>query len=171
MKFDSRKFNFNFFLSDKVKVNDLDQAARQYGGATHNKDTGEMYSNVPGSEFIDIKDGPELNTLSVYIPDTMSINEAISKEVHKEIVYEIVHRIYKQYGFKGITPYFEKGLGSWYSEELQEVVYDNLIIASVHLEHVTQADIKFFISLARFIKRKMKQEAVTVVINTAMGLI
>lgn len=171
MKIDSKKFKFQFFLSDKIKVNDLDHAAKQYGGATHNIDTGEMFSNVPGSEFIDIKDGPELNTLSVYIPDTMSINEAISKEAHKEIVYEIVHRIYKQYGNRGITPYFEKGLGTWYSDELQQVVYDNIIIASVHLERVTQADIKFFISLARFIKKQMKQEAVTVAINTAMGLI
>ena len=170
MKIDSSKFNFKFFLSDKIPVNNLDQAAKKHGGATHNMDDNEMFSNVPGSEFIDIKEG-ELNTLSVYIPDTMSINEAISKEQHQEIVYEIVHKIYKQYGSKGITPYYEKGLGSWYSEELHQVVYDNIIIASVHLERVTQADIKFFISLAKFIKRHMRQEAVTVAINTAMGLI
>jgi glutamate synthase domain-containing protein 2 len=170
MKIDSKKFNFSFFLSDKIKVTDLDQAARQYGGATHNIDNNEMFSNIPGSEFIDIKQG-ELNTLSVYIPDTMSINQSISKEQHQEVLYEIVHKIYKQYSSKGITPYYEKGLGSWYSEELQQVVYDNIIIASVHLERVTQADIKFFCSLARYIKKAMKQEAVTVAINTAMGLI
>jgi hypothetical protein len=170
MKIDSKKFNFSFFLSDKIKVDNLDQAARQHGGATHNIDENEMFSNIPGSEFIDIKEG-ELNTLSVYIPDTMSINEAISKEMHQEIVYQIVHKIYDRYGSKGITPMYEKGLGSWYSDELQQVVYDNIIIASVHLESVTQADIKFFCSLARFIKKAMKQEAVTVAINTAMGLI
>jgi hypothetical protein len=170
MKIDSSKFNFKFFLSDKIKVTDLDSAARQHGGATHNIDDNEMFSNVPGSEFIDIKKG-ELNTLSVYIPDTMSINRAINKEAHQEIVYQIVHKIYDKYGSKGITPYYEKGLGSWYSEELQKVVYDNIIIASVHLESVTQADIKFFCSLARYIKRAMKQEAVTVTINTALGLI
>jgi hypothetical protein len=170
MKIDSKKFNFNFFLSDKIKVNDLDQAARQHGGATHNMDENEMFSNVPGSEFININEG-ETNTLSVYIPNTVNINEAINSERHQEIVYEIVHRMYKKYGSQGITSSFEKGLGSWYSEELQQVVYDNIIIASVHLEHVTQADIKFFCSLARFIKKAMKQEAVTVAINTAMGLI
>jgi hypothetical protein len=170
MIIDNKKFNFSFFLSDKIKVNDLDSAARQHGGATHNIDNNEMFSNVPGSEFINIKEG-ELNTLSVYIPDTMSINEVISKEKHQEIVYQIVHKVYDKYGSMGITPYYEKGLGSWYSEELQQVVYDNIIIASVHLEQVTQSDIKFFISLARFIKKQMKQEAVTVVINTALGLI
>jgi hypothetical protein len=170
MKIDSSKFNFKFFLSDKIKVNDLDSAARQHGGATHNMDENEMFSNVSGSEFIDIKEG-ELNTLSVYIPDTMSINEAISKEAHQEVVYQIVYKIYDKYGSMGITPYYEKGLGSWYSEELEKVVYDNIIIASVHLESVTQSDIKFFISLAKYIKRQMKQEAVTVIINTALGLI
>jgi len=170
MKIDSKKFSFSFFLSDKIKVNDLDQAARQHGGATHNIDDNEMFSNVPGSEFIDIKEG-ELNTLAVYIPDTTSINKAISKEKHQEIVYQIVHKIYDKYGSKGITPYYEKGLGSWYSEELQQVVYDNIIIASVHLEEVKPTDIRFFIGLARFIKKQMKQEAVTVVINTALGLI
>jgi hypothetical protein len=170
VKIDSKKFNFSFFLSDRIKVNNLDEAARQHGGATQNIDNDEKFSNIPGSEFIDIKKG-ELNTLSVYIPDTMSVNQAISKEKHQAIVYQIVHRIYDKYGSKGITPYYEKGLGSWYSEELQQVVHENIIIASVHLEHVTQADIKFFISLAKFIKKQMKQEAVTVAINTAMGLI
>jgi hypothetical protein len=167
MKIDSSKFKFQFFLSGKIKVNDLEQAARQYGGATHNIDDNEMFSNVPRSEFID----SGLNTLSVYIPNTISINEAISEDKHREIVYEIVHRMYKKYGSQGITSSFEKGLGTWYSEDLQQVVYDNIIIVSVHLENVTQADIKFFCSLARFIKRQMKQEAVTVAINTAMGLI
>ncbi len=99
----------------------------------------------------------------------MNVDQAISKEQHQEMLYEIVHRIYKRYG--AITPAFERGLGSWYSEELQKVVYDNIIIASIELEDVTQADIKFFISLAKFIKKEMKQEAVTIGINTAIAMI
>jgi hypothetical protein len=170
MKFDSRKFGFKFFLSNKTKIDSMEEAAKHYGGATHNIDTGEMFSNIPGSEFIEIIVG-ELNTLSVYIPDTISINQAINPEEHKAVVYEVVHRVYKQYGSKGLTPMYEKGLGSWYSEELQQVVYDNIIIASDHLEEVTKADIKFFISLAKLIKRKMNQEAVTITINTAMAMI
>jgi transcription termination factor NusB len=168
MKFDSTKFNFKFFLSNKIKINNLDEAAKLHGGATKNIDTGEMFSNVPGHEFIEIKSG-SLNTLSVYIPDTMNIDQNMSKEKHQEMLYEIVHRIYKKYG--AITPTFEKGLGSWYSDELQKVVYDNIIIASIELEDVKQTDIKFFISLARFIKKEMKQEAVTIGINTAIAMI
>ncbi|WP_024834177.1 hypothetical protein [Ruminiclostridium josui] len=168
MKISSSKFNFKFFLSGKVKVTSLDEAAKQYGGATKNVDTGEIFSNVPGGEFIEIQQ-KGINILSVYIPDTMNVDQAISKEQHQEMLYEIVHRIYKRYG--AITPAFERGLGSWYSEELQKVVYDNIIIASIELEDVTQADIKFFISLAKFIKKEMKQEAVTIGINTAIAMI
>lgn len=170
MKIDSRKFDFSFFLSNRTKVDDLDQAAKQYGGATRNIDTGETFSNIPGSEFIDVEKG-EVNTLSVYIPDTINTNEEINKELHQEILYEIVHKIFDKYGSRGYTPTYEKGLGSWYSEELQKVVYDNIIIASVDLERVETSDIKFFISLAKFIKRKMKQEGVTITINTAMAIV
>lgn len=170
MKIDSKKFNFNFFLSDRTKVTDLDQAAKRYGGATKNIDTGEIFSNVPGSEFISIEKG-SINTLSVYIPDTMNVNEEINKEKHQEILYEVVHQIYDRYGSKGLTPTYERGLGSWYSEELQQVVYDNIIIASVDLLEVDTSDIKFFISLAKLIKRQMKQEGVTITINTAMAIV
>jgi len=38
-KIDSKKFNFSFFLSNKVKVNNLEEAAKQHGGATLNFDT------------------------------------------------------------------------------------------------------------------------------------
>lgn len=169
-KIDSKKFNFNFFLSERTKVNDLDQAARKHGGATKNIDTDEIFSNIPGSEFISIKKG-SMNTLSVYIPDTISVNEKINKEQHQEVVYEIVHRIYDKYKALGVTPVYEKGLGSWYSEDLQQVVYDNIIIASVDLDDVTQADIKFFIGLAKFIKKQMRQEGVTITINTAMAIV
>ncbi len=170
MIIDSKRFDFKFFLSNKNEVSDLEKAAREYGGATKNIDTGETFSNVPGSEFISIKE-EELNILSVYIPDTMNVDQAISKEQHKAILYEIVHRLYKQYGSRRYTPIYEKGLGSWYSEELQKVVYDNIIIASVELPEVKPKDIEFFIKLARFIKRRMKQEAVTVTINDSMGLV
>lgn len=168
MKFDSKKFGFKFFLSDRVKINNLEQAAREHGGATHNLEENEMFSNVPGSEFISIQNG-NTNTFSVYIPDTTNINEKASKEELKNLLQEVMHRIYDKYGM--ISPAFERGLGSWYSEELMKVVYDNIVIATVQLDFVTIADIRFFISLAKFIKKQMKQEAVTLAINTAMALI
>jgi hypothetical protein len=99
------------------------------------------------------------------------ISTTISKEQHKQILYEVANRLYIQYSSIGHTPIYEKGLGSWYSEELQMVVYDNIIIASLELSEVKTKDIQFFIKLARFIKRQMKQEAVTVTINDSMGLV
>ena len=74
MKINSKLFNFDFFLSNKVKVADLNEAAKQNGGATLNMETGELYSNVEGNEFIQLKKDRELNTLSLFIPDTYNIN-------------------------------------------------------------------------------------------------
>jgi hypothetical protein len=167
MKINSRSFNFNFFLSEKTKVNSLDEAAKIYGGATKNIETGEIFSNVPGSEFIEIKTG-ELNTLSVYIPDTINVNETIELNQHQEIVQKIITDIYHKYGS---VPTYENGLGSWFSDELNHVVYDNIIIASIELENIKKSDINFFIGLAQFIKQQMKQEGVTIAINTAMAIV
>ncbi len=168
MKIDSRKFNFSFFLSNKVKVNNLEEAAKKNGGATLNFETGELYSNIPGNEFIELKKDRELNTISLFIPDTYNINESAGKEKLKKIVSTVIQKVYKRYES---VPTMEKGLGSWYSEELQQVVYDNLIIASVHIEDVSEEDIKFFIKLAGFIKKEMRQEAVSITINEALALI
>lgn len=106
--------------------------------------------------------------IHLFIPDTYNINEVAGKEKLKKVISTVIQKIYKKYE---MVPTLEKGLGSWYSEELQQVVYDNLIIASVHLEDVSEDDIKFFIKLARFIKKEMRQEAVSITINEALALI
>ena len=168
MKLNSNKFNFSFFLSDRVKVNNLSEAAKKYGGATYNKDTGEMYSNIEGSEYIELKQGRELNTLSLFIPSTVDVDKAANTEELKRVISSMVQRIHRKYEE---VPTIEKGIGTWYSDDLQQVVYDNLYIMSVHREEVTEHDIRFFISLARHIKREMRQENVTLTINTALALI
>jgi len=168
MKINSKKFNFSYFLSDRKPVQNLDQAAREYGGATLNLDTGEQYSNIPGDEFIRLRPGRELNTLSVFVPDTYTVNQAADKELIKKVVSTVVQRIHKKYDFIAFP---EKGLGSWWSEDKQEVVFDNLQIVNVYLENVTESDIEFFIGLAKYIKKEMKQEAVSIAINDALALV
>jgi len=168
MKINSKKFNFSFFLSDRKPVQNLDQAAREYGGATLNLDTGEQYSNIPGDEFIRLKTGRELNTLSVFIPDTYAISEAADKELIRNVTSTVVQRIYKKYDFIAFP---EKGLGSWWSEDKQDVVYDNIQIINIHLENVSEADIRFLVDLGLYVKKEMKQESVAIGINDALALV
>jgi uncharacterized membrane-anchored protein YjiN (DUF445 family) len=167
-RINSKVFGFSFFLSSRAKVDSLEQAAREHGGATKNYMTGELYSNIVGSDFIEVKTGRDLNTISLFIPDTISINQQASKEEVKRVISHVVQKIYRKYEE---VPTIENGLGSWFSDELQEVVFDNLIITSVHIEDLTEDDINFFIQLAKYIKKEMKQEAVSININSALALI
>ena len=168
MKINSKIFGFQFFLSGKKAVSSLEEAAKEHGGATMNLVTDELYSNVEGNEYIEIKTGKELNTLSIFIPDTCNVNEAADQNKLKFVVSTVLSRILKRYGE---IPTIEKGLGSWFSDDLQQVVYDNLIIASVHPSKVFEDDIKFFINLAGFIKKEMSQEAVSINVNDALCLV
>ena len=167
MKINTSKYGFNFFLSGKVPVTNLEQAAKQYGGATLNLDTSEMYSNVPGSQFIELNHGKELNTLSVFIPSTDGTYAAADKEKVKRVVSSVIQRVYRKYE---AVPTIEKGLGSYQADD-GGIAYDNLIITSVHLENVADSDIKFFVSLGKYIKKELHQESVSIAINKALGLI
>lgn len=167
MKINTSKYGFNFFLSGKVQVSNLEEAAKQYGGATHNFDTGEMYSNVPGSEFIQLRKAPEINTLSVFIPSTDGVYQAAAPEKLRKVKAEIVSRIYKRYE---AIPTIERGIGSYQAED-GGIAYDNLIIASVHIENVTDDDIRFFVRLGQYIKKQLNQESVSIAINDALALV
>jgi hypothetical protein len=167
MKINTSKYGFNFFLSGKKQVTNLEAAAKEYGGATLNLDTDEMYSNVPGNQFIELKKDWELNTLSVFIPSTDGVYEQADKEKIKKVVSVVIGRVYRKYES---VPTIEKGLGSYQADD-GGIAYDNLIIASVHLEKVEDSDIKFFVKLGQYIKKEMKQESVSLCINDALALI
>jgi hypothetical protein len=167
MKINIGKFNFSFFLSGRVPVNNLEQAAKQYGGATLNLDTDEMYSNISGSQFIELRREKELNTLSALIPSTDGTYAEADREKLKKVVSTVIQRIYRRYES---VPTIEKGLGSWQADD-GGIAYDNLIIASVHLEEVKDADIRFFVSLGKFIKKELRQEAVSLGFNDALALV
>ena len=167
MKINTSKYGFNFFLSGKVKVSNLEEAAKQHGGATQNFDTDEMYSNIPDNQFIELKNGKELNTLSVFIPSTDGTYAAADRKKVKKVVSAVIQRVYRKYE---AVPTIEKGLGSYQADD-GGIAYDNLIIASVHIEDVSESDIKFFVSLGKYIKRELHQESVSIGINTALALI
>lgn len=166
MKINSKLFPFSFFLSHRINVNSLEEGAKKYGGATKNIETGEIWSNVHKNEFIYIQ--PKNNKVSVFIPSTNNINQE-NKELQKQVTSYIIKNLQAFYPNKNIS--FERALGSWYSHELNNVVYDNIIIASVTVDALTERDIRLFIRLAKYIKKEMFQESVTVTINNSLGLV
>jgi hypothetical protein len=165
-KIDSKLFNFSFFLSNKKIVNSLENSAKKYGGATKNLFTDEIYSNIPGNDFIEVN--PLKNTISLFLPDTVNVSKKADNKLLERVGMYCKDKIVNRYHD---IPSAEKCIGSWYSEDYQEVVYDNIILLNVHLDRLTVTDINFFISLALYVKREMSQEGVSIAINNALAIV
>jgi len=162
LKIDSKKFNFSFFLSDSKKVASLEEGAKLYGGATQ-YDTG-IYSNIKGSDYIKINRNK--NNISLFVPSTINIDKHINNKYHVNHCYNEIQRLYNNNNVK----YYDTR-GSWYSDDLQKVIIENITIITLELNIITEADIYNFIQLANWIKKEMQQEGVSIAINAALAII
>lgn len=163
LKIDSNKFNFNFFLSDRKKVDSLEAGAIENGGATKFDDS--IYSNIEKSKYIRLNE--KNNNISIFIPSTMDINKNIDNEYYitKSITY-----LKRYYSITSNLKYY-KTIGSWFSDSLKTVVYDNITIITLQLNELTETDINIFIALANIIKIEMSQEGVSIAINNSLAII
>ena len=161
MIINSKKFNFQFFLSSNKKVTSLEAGALENGGAT--KYNNGIYSNIEGNSDIIINAN---NKLAIFIPDTINVNSKTDNS--KYIEYAVK---YIQNNFNNDNIVYYKTVGSWYSEDLQKVVYDNITIISFESENITESNINSMVTLAKYIKNEMSQEGVSININSALAII
>ena len=162
IKINSNKFGFNFFLSDRKKVNSLEAGAKTYGGATRYNNG--IYSNIPGNDFIKVNGSH--NTLSIFIPSTVNTDE---KTDNSDMIQYSLDYLEKYYDNNDIISYATNG--SWYSDDKQVTVIEDITIMSVDMETVTEKDIDIFKELALYIKQAMNQEGVSITINTALAIV
>lgn len=162
MLINSKKFNFQFFLSNRKKVKSLKAGALQYGGATKFDDA--IYSNYYDNDFIEVNQNN--NNISIFIPSTFNINNNIDNSYYVNYAYNYIRNLYNNANIK----YYDTK-GSWWSDDLQKVVIENITIITVELNTITEADIYNFIDLANWIKKEMSQEGVSIAINTALAII
>ena len=162
LKIDSKKFNFSFFLSDKKKVASLEEGACKFGGATKFDDA--IYSNIAGNEYITLNETN--NIISLFVPSTIDVNK---KADNTEQVSYCIRQLKRYYNNINIKYYDTEG--SWYSEDLKKVIIENIAIITLELNTITEADIINFINLAAWIKQEMRQEGVSIAINTALAII
>ena len=161
-KIDSKKFNFSFFLSDRKKVASLEEGASLYGGSTQ-FDNG-IYSNIAGGEYIKINKNK--NSISLFVPSTIDVNKHVNNTYYVNYCYNKIESLYSNNNIK----YYDT-IGSWFSDDLQKVVIENITIITLKLNTVTEADIYNFIQLANWIKKEMQQEGVSIAINAALAII
>ena len=162
MLINSKKFNFSFFLSDSKKVVSLEEGARLHGGATQFDDG--IYSNYSKSEYIKINKNK--NSISLFVPSTIDVNKHINNSYYVNYCYNKIDSLYSNNNKK----YYDTR-GSWYSEDLQKVVMEDITIITLELNTITEADIYNFIQLANWIKKEMQQEGVSIAINAALAIV
>lgn len=162
MLINSKKFNFSFFLSNRKKVKSLEEGAIKYGGATKFDDA--IYSNIAGNEYITLNETN--NTISLFVPSTIDVNK---KADNTEQVNYCIRQLKRYYNNANIKYYDTKG--SWWSDDLQKIVIENITIITLELNTITEADIINFIELGNWIKKEMKQEGVSITINAALAIV
>lgn len=160
--FNSKVFNqISFFLGNRIKVNSLETGAIKNGGATKLNDG--IYSNIESDNFIRVNKNS--NTLSVFIPSTLSADQNINNSKYIEKYYNIIEKAYND------TITVLKTKGSWYSEDMDKVIIEDITVLTVNIKEVTQNDVNFFLNLGLQVKNEMSQEAVSITINNSLCLV
>ena len=155
-------FKFAFFLSNMIKVRTLEYGAKKYGGATKTKDF--CYSNIAKNNYIEVDE--YYNKLSIFIPSTFNTDKKIDNKAYVKYAKNYINN---NFNTKNLIHYSTEG--SWYSDDLQKVILENITIISFEVDKVTEVDIKLMQKLANIIKQKMNQEAVTITINGSMAIV
>ena len=164
MLINNNKFNqITFFLSGNVEVKDLRTGAIMHGGAT--EFNGIPYSNVQGSSYFTVNEAEE-NIIRILVPTTVNIDQQIN---NKSFVDKYLSMVKNSYNFKDIKTY--NTVGSWYSEELQKVVYDYSTVIEISMKKIDENIINYFLNMGLKIKSDMTQEAVSVFINKSLAIV
>lgn len=163
VKMSSKIFDFSFFYSGSIEVTSLTEGAELYGGATQLRD-GSIYSNIEKDEFISINEG--LNTMSIYVPSTIDINVPIDNRPYVE---DVLNKMLERYPLNDL--FVANTSGSWYSDELGEVVIEDITIAEMHFDTLTELDVFFFKKIAETIKEEMRQSGVSLQINDSLAIV
>ena len=163
MLINNNKFNqISFFLSGSVEVDNLRIGAIMHGGAT--LFNGIAYSNVEGSSYFTVNENK--NVIRILVPTTVNVDQQIN---NKSYVDKYLSIILNNYRFKDIKTY--KTTGSWYSEDLQKVVFDNSTVIEINMEKIDEQIINYFLNLGLQIKNEMTQEGVSVFINKSLAIV
>ena len=163
MLINNNKFNqISFFLSGSVEVDNLRIGAIMHGGAT--LFNGIAYSNVEGSSYFTVNENK--NVIRILVPTTVNVDQQIN---NKSYVDKYLSIILNNYRFKDIKTY--KTTGSWYSEDLQKVVFDNSTVIEINMKKIDENIINYFLDMGLKIKSDMTQEAVSVFINKSLAIV
>lgn len=94
----------------------------------------------------------------IFVPSTINVNQAID---NSDMVNLVKTELSKRFGGTSTYDYVE---GSWYSDDLASLVEEGVKIVHSWASKLSEDDISFVISLAKFVKVEMSQESVLFVL-------
>ena len=153
----------DFFLGGIEKVDSLEIGAQKNGGATLFKDG--IYSNYDNGKNNIIIDSKK-NTISIIIPSTINIDKEIDNKKYVEYYSSIIKNYAK---FKNV--FFYNSIGSWFRDDLNKVIIEKNTIITIEVNDLTIKDIMFIINLGKIVKKDMNQEAISIIVNSALCLV
>ncbi|MEG1495594.1 MAG: hypothetical protein RR406_04795 [Bacilli bacterium] len=146
-----------FCLANRVIVNSLEDGSKKYGGATKINDV--IFSNCNETSEFNIQDN---NELGIIIPSTMDVNSSIDNSQYIEKVVDILKDFGKSYDNVNTV-------GGWISDTDGLVIEKGNLISFI--SNCNPFDIKLVVYIADMIKKEMKQEAVSIVVNESLAII
>lgn len=161
-----KKYNVNqfdqitYFLGGVVKVNSLEDGAKRFGGATQ---IGSLcFSNCEASQSFFIEDHD--NVLQLFVPSTLHDKYIDNSDFVGSYMY-LLDNVFDC----DITSI--EARGAWYSDELKQVIYEDVTILTLRMDEVSEHQINELFYFAQSLKDEMQQEAISVAINKSLCLI
>lgn len=151
----------SFFLGGRTQVNSLEEGAKLYGGATLINNI--PYSNIEVADDLQIKDKD--NTLSLYIPSTINVNNNVDNTTYVTKYNNII----KKYFNTDTT--IENTEGGWFSEDNNVVVIEKITIINVNIKDIDENKINFMLNLGLMVKHEMQQEGVSITLNNSLMIV
>lgn len=151
-------FKGSFILSSRRIVESLEIGAMKYGGATQVNNF--IFSNIDNGLPIEIQ---ELNTYGIIVPTTINVNEVIDNTEYLQYVERKLNII------EDIETY--TGSGSWYSEDLKEVIIENNNIVTFITDMDPSVVLQYMRLVALNLKDMMSQEGISILVNDGLVIV
>ena len=159
----SRLNGYCGFMSDRVRVESLNDGAMRFGGATRFP-SNYYYSNIEADNYVTIKDNGTLNEVSLFIPSKIG-----TKKVDNSKQVTRYTSALKSYFNTEVVPFNTSG--SWIDEKTHKVIIENICILSIFTSNLLREDIQKVIDLAKQLRDEMSQDCVSVYVNNSLILV
>ena len=151
-------FKGSFILDSRVPVESLETGAIAHGGATQINDF--IFSNIDNGLPIEIQ---EINTYGIIVPTTINVNEVINNREYLEYVDRKMSII--------ADTEIYTGAGSWYSEDLGEVIIENNNIVTFITDMDPSVVLQYMRLIALNLKDMMSQEGISILVNDGLVIV